>query len=565
MKSVSRTKATGAGVLATAVAVALVIGPYLFFVCLTMFRLAGTPETNAGQTAVGNASAMIKTCDRRGPVSSEGFGYFWECDAEVTVNGHSLGVVKFDPDELTPADGTNVIGVQRSGDHWQRDVAHPYRLLHVAGLVILVVDVFAVLAALIPLLISVLWMFARFRRRKDPEAVDAREDGQQVTIRLKAPPKPKRRSPTGVTMLGFGGLFSLVIGVWMFYLHGRLSGDLWGTVAALSIALLGIVLSAAAAWWAFAPEKPGDVQTIEITEAGIRQRDDSSETLVLPWEDLRSVVFDERGQPGRISAHLTLVDETSREKLLKEYRRPSKHGVLLTPEITMEEAESASEAIEGFRPGLVHWRSRELARSGFGPGKDSVPRLVKWKDGASALRGLDVDTARAEDPIKVRSGRMPGVRILGFAGLYALIVVLFFLRRFADAVPLWLSPVVVLATVAWAIVLYRTRFRGTPGAFEVDEDSLTWFERDKPARYVVPREIPPVDVLLTELQQIRFEHVSSERGRKYVRISVRHDDVRSVLAEKITTAAASRLVETLKARSAFTGSVVLDERARTST
>ncbi|WP_410647351.1 DUF6346 domain-containing protein [Amycolatopsis sp. cmx-4-54] len=558
MRKGSRTEAIGAGALAAAVATALVIGPLLFFVCLTMFRLAGTPENNTGPTVVDNASAVIKICDRRGPVSSEGFGYFWECDAEVTVNGHSIGVVKFDPDELTPADGTNVVGVQRNGDHWHRDVAHPYRLLHVAGLVILVVDFLAVLAALIPLLVSVLWVFARLLRRKAPETVASREEEQQVSIRLKAPPKPKRRSPTGATVLGFSGLFSLLIGVWMFYVHGRLSGDLWGFAAGLSIVLLGIGFTAAAAWWAFAPDKPGDVQTIELAEAGIRQQDDSSEALVLPWEDLRSVVFDERARPGRISVHLALADEASREKLLDEYRRPSKHGVLLTPEIAREEAESASEAIEGFRPGLVHWRSRELSRSGFGPGRSSGSRLVRWKDGVSATQRVDTETLRADEPVRIRSGRMPGARILGFAGLYALIVLLFVLRQSADAVPLWVSPVVVLATVAWGVVLHKTRFRGTPGFLEVDEDSLTWFERDTPPRHVVPREIPPVDVLLSNLQHIRFERVPSERCRRYVRVSVRTDGVRSVLAEKITTAAAARLNETLKARSAFAGDVLLD-------
>ncbi|RSM82266.1 hypothetical protein DL991_05100 [Amycolatopsis sp. WAC 01375] len=549
--------------LAAAVTVALVIGPLLFFVCLTMFRLAGAPEINTGQTAVGDASAVIKTCERRGPVSSEGFGYFWECDAEVTVNGHSLGAIRFDPDELTPADGTNVVGVQRSGDHWQRDVAHPYRLLHVAGLVILMIDFFAVLAALIPLLVSVLWVFAQLWRRKTPETVASGEEEQQVAIRIKAPPKPKRRSPTGATVLGFSGLFSLVIGVWMFYLHSRLSGDLWGFAAALSIVLLGIGFSAAAAWWAFAPEKPGEVKTIELTEAGMRQQDDSSEALVLPWDDVRSVVFDERGRPGRISVHLTLADEASREKLLEEYRQPSKYGVLLTPEIAMEEAESASEAIEDFRPGLVHWRSRELSRGGFGPGRNSGPRLVRWKDGASAAQRVDAEAMRADEPVRIRSGRMPGARILGFAGLYALIVLLFVLRQSADSVPLWWSPVVVLATVTWGVVLHKTRFRGTPGVFEVDEDSLTWFERDTPQRHVVPREIPPVDVLLTDLQQLQFERVPPEHGRKYVRLSVRNDGVRSVLAEKITAAAASRLTETLKARSAFAGDVVLKQPGRT--
>ncbi|MFE5502165.1 DUF6346 domain-containing protein [Amycolatopsis japonica] len=563
MKRASRTEAAGAGVLAAAVAVALVIGPLLFFVCLTMFRLAGTPENNTGQTAVDDASAVIKTCDRRGPVSSEGFGYFWECDAEVTVNGHSLGVVEFDPDELTPADGTNVVGVQRSGDHWQRDVAHPYRLLHVAGLVILVVDFLAVLAALIPLLISVLWVFARLRRRKAPETVASQEEGQQVTIRLKAPPRPKRRSPAGATVLGFSGLFSLLIGVWMFYVHGRLSGDLWGFAAALSIVLLGIGFTAAAAWWAFAPDSPGDLRTIELTEAGIRQPGDSSEALVLPWKDLRSVVFDERGRPGRISVHLALAEDASKEKLLEEYRRPSKHGVLLTPEIAMEEAEAASETIEGFHPGLVHWRSRELSRSGFGPGRSSGPRLVRWKDGVSATRKADTDESSADDAVRIRSGRMPGARILGFAGLYALIVLLFVLRQTADSVPVWLSPVVVFATVAWGVVLHRTRFRGTPGLLEVDEDSLTWFEQDTPPRHVVPRAIPPVDVLLSNLQEIRFERLSSEQGRRYVRVSLRADGVRSVLVEKITTAAAARLKETLEARSAFAGAVVLDQPRET--
>ncbi|MFI6300724.1 DUF6346 domain-containing protein [Amycolatopsis thailandensis] len=538
--------------------IALVVGPFLFFVCLTMFRLAGTPEVNTGQTAVGDASAVIKACDRRGPISSEGFGYFWECDAEVTSNGHSLGTVRFDPDELTPDDGTNVVGVHRSGDHWQRDVPHPYRLLHVAGLVVLAVDFFAVLAALIPLLAAVLWLFTRIGRRKDPETVAAPQDERLVTILLKAPAKPKRRSPTGFTVLAFGGLFSLVIGSWMLYVHGRLSGDLWGIAAAASIILLGVALSATAAWWAFAPEKPGDTRTIELTEAGIRQEPDSTEALVLPWDDLRSVVFDERGRPGRISAHLSLVDEASRAKLREEYRRSSKHGVLLTPEITLEQAELASETIEGFRPGLVHWRSRELARGGFGPGKDSGPRLVRWKDGASAAHGVDVGATPSDDPVRVRAGRMPAARILGFIGLYALIVLLFALRQFADSVPLWLSPVVSLATVAWGVVLHKTRFRGTPGVFEVDEDSLTWFEQDRPARHVVPREIPPVDVLLTQLHQIRFDHHPPERCRRYVRVSIRHESDQSILADKITTAAASRLTETLKARSDFAGDVVLD-------
>ncbi len=546
MKSASENKAAGAGVLGAGALFVLVIGPLLFFVCLTMFRLAGAPEVSTGPTAIGEASAVVRACDRKGPISSEGLGYFWECDANVTVNGHPVGVLRFDPDELTPADGANPVGVRPSGDHWQRDVAHPYRLLHAAGLVVLVVDFFGMLVALIPVLALILWLFTRLRRREEHEEA-TQQNERRVVIRFRAPAKPKRRSPAGATVLGLGGMFLLVVGAWMLYIHGRLSGDIWGGAAAASIIVLGLVFLIATAWWAFAPEKAGDTRMIELTEAGINQQDDKAEELLLPWEDLRSVVFDERGQSDKISAHLVLLDETAKGKLLKEYRRPSKHGVLLTPDIEPNQAELAATTIEGFHPGLVRWRSRELARRGFGPDVNLDSGLVRWKD-AATTRGTAVATGNADEPVRIRSSRMPGARILGFVGLYALIVLLFVLRQLGDVIPVWLSPVVALATLAWGVMLYNTRFRGSPGVFELDDDSLTWFERDNPPRRVVPTDIPPVDVPLASLQQIQFERLKAEHGRRYVKVSVRRDGIQSVLAKRITTAAASRLAATLTSR-----------------
>ncbi|WP_410661311.1 DUF6346 domain-containing protein [Amycolatopsis sp. lyj-112] len=548
----------GAGAWLVAAVVLPLVAVVLFGVCLTMFRLAGAPEVNIGPTRVGESSAVIKSCDRRGPVSSEGFGYFWECDAEVAVNGHSVGTVKFDPDELTPADAAERVGVQRSGDSWRRDVSHPYRLLHVAGLAIVAVDFIVALAALVPLLGLVLLLIAQFRRKPaSDEAANSDAPKSWTSVEFMTPGTSKRRTPILTAVLGLSGVFLLAVGGWMLYINAQLSADVWGGAAASTIILFGLVSLIAAGWWAFAPERPGDIRTIELTEAGIKQSSDSEEST-LPWEALRSVVFDDRGRPGRISAHLTLVDDASKEKLLKEYRRPSKHGVLLTPEITREQAELASEAIEGFCPGLAHWRSRELARSGFGPGKNSGPRLVRWKDGATAASEAVADVTRPDEPVRIRAGRMPGARILGFAGLYALIVLLFALRQFADSIPLWLSPGITLVAISWGVMLHKTRFRGTPGVFELDEDSLTWFERDRPARHVIPREIPPVDVLLESIQQIRLESLRPEHGRKYVKVSVRRDGAQSVLAEKVTTAAASRLAETLTSRSDFAGSVVPD-------
>lgn len=547
MKLANKREAVGAAVLGAGALFVLVIGPLLFFVCLTMFRLAGAPEDNTGLTSIGEASAVLKMCDRKGPISSEGLGYFWECEADVTVNGHSVGVMRFDPDELTPADGASPVGVNRSGDHWQRDVAHPYRLLHAAGLVVLVIDFFAMLVALIPVLTLILWLLTRLRKPQGHDDEVAQPSERRVFIRFRAPAKPKRRSPTGATVLGFGGLFLLVVGGWMLYIHSRLSADLWGGAAAATIILFGLVSLIATIWWAFAPEKRGDLRTIELTEAGIKQDSDSEEST-LPWEALRSVVFDERGQPGRISAHLALVDESSTAKLLKEYRRPSKHGVLLTPEITLEQAELAAESIRGFRPGLVHWRSRELARRGFGPDKNPGPATVRWKDGAATTRSAAVDEVKAGETVRVRTGRMPGSRFLSFVGLYLLIVLMFALRQFDDFVPVWVAPVAALLTFAWGVLLYRTRFRGTPGVFELDDDSLTWFERDTPPRHVVPAEIQPIDLPFTSLQQIQLERSKSEHGRQYVSVTVRRDGIQSVLAKRITTAAASRLAVALASR-----------------
>lgn len=545
MKTESARNALGAGFLGAGALFVLFIGPLLFFVCLTMFRLAGAPEVNMGPTTIGEAAAVVKGCDRKGPISSEGLGYFWECEADVTVNGHSVGVMRFDPDELTPADEANPVGVRRSGDHWQRDVAHPYRLLHAAGLVVLVIDFFAMLAALIPVLILILWVFARLLRRQENDDEVAQQSERRVFIRFKASAKPKRRSPAGITVFGFGGLFLLVVGGWMFYIHARLSADIWGGAAAATIILFGLMSLIAAAWWAFAPEKPGEVRTVELTEAGMKQDSDSEESM-LPWEAIRSIVFDERGQPGRISAHLVLVDEISKAKLLKEYRRPSKHGFLLTPEITLEQAELAAESIEGFRPGLVHWRSREVARRGFGPDVNGGSDVVRWKDGATP--GTTPVGSGTGEPVRIRAGRMPGSRILGFVVLYLLITLLFALRQFDGFVPVWVGPVATLTTVGWGVLLYRTRFQGTPGVFELDNDSLTWFERDNPPRHVVPTEIPPVDVPFTSLQRIQFESLKPEHGRRYVTVSICRDGTRAILAKRITTAAAARLASALASR-----------------
>ena len=58
-----------------------------------------------------NAVARVESCERVGPVSRGGIGFYWVCVAEVTAKDESPRAVRFDLDELTPEDAGKAVPV----------------------------------------------------------------------------------------------------------------------------------------------------------------------------------------------------------------------------------------------------------------------------------------------------------------------------------------------------------------------------------------------------------------------------------------------------------------------
>jgi len=67
-----------------------------------------------------SAVARIESCDRIGPLSRGGIGYYWVCLAVVTAGDEKPQAVRFDLNELTPDDAGKAVPVVGSEGKYQR-------------------------------------------------------------------------------------------------------------------------------------------------------------------------------------------------------------------------------------------------------------------------------------------------------------------------------------------------------------------------------------------------------------------------------------------------------------
>jgi hypothetical protein len=96
--------------------------------------------------------ARATSCDRVGPISRGGIGFYWSCAAEVTQRGRTQ-TVRFGLDELTPADiGRQVPVFKKSSTDFKRSAEKR-------------VPWWAVVPAIGFLLIAAVWAESRRRRR----------------------------------------------------------------------------------------------------------------------------------------------------------------------------------------------------------------------------------------------------------------------------------------------------------------------------------------------------------------------------------------------------------------
>ncbi|WP_439385090.1 DUF6346 domain-containing protein [Amycolatopsis lexingtonensis] len=63
-----------------------------------------------------DAIARVTSCDRIGPVSRGGIGFYWVCTADVTTEDGAIRSVRFGLNELTPDDIGKPVPVERAGE-----------------------------------------------------------------------------------------------------------------------------------------------------------------------------------------------------------------------------------------------------------------------------------------------------------------------------------------------------------------------------------------------------------------------------------------------------------------
>ncbi|TDD85658.1 hypothetical protein E1202_20445 [Saccharopolyspora karakumensis] len=68
--------------------------------CYTVFAVSGALSSDGVVTQRG--TALATRCERVGPVSSSGLGWYWRCDAAITWDDGSTGETVFKQSELTP-------------------------------------------------------------------------------------------------------------------------------------------------------------------------------------------------------------------------------------------------------------------------------------------------------------------------------------------------------------------------------------------------------------------------------------------------------------------------------
>jgi hypothetical protein len=341
----------------------------------------------------------------------------------------------------------------------------------------------------------------------------------RVELPLYNPPEAVRAFAGCVTLLG-----PVVIGLAGLLLWHR-SHDPVAWWVAPALALAGLVLCFSRPLLAARIHRDGGLgtATAHIGSDGFGQSLTDGRMLVLPWDEVREVVFDE-GQPGgRVFVSIALIDDASVRHLADAYRCKSKYGYVLSAALPQAGAEKAASAIEAVRPGLVRWPDREIRRGGFGVVRRAKRLILRW--GART---------KSETTKAVRAERSTGGRAFFLWTAWVVVILDFGAPAFFDIPPGIPLPV---AVVVW-VSLYLTRYRGEDGEFVLTADSITWR----------PRGGQPLVIRRAELAQLTEEPAGKRATRRYVSlhaISLGGDD--QVVVAKMSPGAAALLVRETEA------------------
>jgi hypothetical protein len=90
---------------------------------LAVWSLVARGATRRGPDQPGSTVALVTSCDRTGPVSRGGIGFYWSCTANVISDDGRTRSARFGLDELTPDDIGKPVPVIEVSDRWQRKAA----------------------------------------------------------------------------------------------------------------------------------------------------------------------------------------------------------------------------------------------------------------------------------------------------------------------------------------------------------------------------------------------------------------------------------------------------------
>lgn len=308
---------------------------------------------------------------------------------------------------------------------------------------------------------------------------------------------PLYNSPGSVRALG-GCLMVLgpvVIGLAGLLLWHRSHDPVaWGVAPA--VALVGLAMCFSRPLLAARLRRDGGLgtATADFGPDGFGQSLADGRSLVLPWDEVREVVFDE-GQAGdRVFVSIALIDDASVKHLADAFRGKSKYGYVLTAALPRAGAEKAAAAIEAVRPGLVRWLDREIRRGGLGVVRPVKRLILRW--------GAPVKAKTAQ---VVWAGHSTAARAVFLWAAWVLVILDFGAPAFFDIPPGIPLPV---AIAVW-VSLYLTRYRGDDGEFVLTADSITWR----------PRGGQPVVVQRAGLARLAVTPVGNRATRHYVALS----------------------------------------------
>ncbi|MEU8630989.1 hypothetical protein AB0C38_02395 [Amycolatopsis sp. NPDC048633] len=340
------------------------------------------------------------------------------------------------------------------------------------------------------------------------------ENRVRVELPLYDPPETVRAFAGYVTLLG-----PVVIGLAGLLLWRR-SHDPVAWWVASALALVGLTLCFSRPLLAARIRRDGGLGTVtaHFGSDGFGQALTDGRLLVLPWDEVREVVFDE-GQPGeRVFVSVALIDDASVQHLADAFHRKSKYGHVLSAVLPQAGAEKAAAAIDAVRPGLVRWPDREIRRGGLGVVRPVKRLILRW--GARA---------KSETATAVHAGHATAGRAFFLWTAWVVVILDFGAPVFFDIPPGIPLPV---AIVVW-VSLYLTRYRGEDGEFVLTADSLTW--RLRGGR--------PVVIERADLARLVVSPAGARATRRYVAlhaISIGGDE--QLVVAKMSPGAAALLV-----------------------